>query len=476
MQQVKVGSIDIMLTGSSIWATVAPEFGMLDLGYVFDSYAHMARALDGGVGASLAEILRGRTGCTIMGWGSHFAARSVYTKAPVRSVAELKGVKVRVLPTSAFIDTFKLMGAVPTPIPFNELYTAVQTGVVDGFEHDASTVLATKLYEVTRHCFLTEHLFPPMVAVIGKRGLDKIPADIRPAFLQAAQEASLYQRAQAAEKGRAAFEELKKLGITFHPMTKAERDALRRLMEAQLWPEFANQYPPTRPLFQVDRERALARRQKRGGRQNNERSRGLRLPVRQAARRTPCPGPAADCNGNFRGAGAGDRRTGGVVLGRLALFSARSGGLGGRNRARPDGHAGFPRCCDDAGARAACRHRQLSQPVSGVLASGADPALPLDHRRGRDRAVAVFLRVVCGFARADHADRTAAMDLCRPGRDRQRAHAAVRHCRCAGGSGQFRLGDAGPRGGVCGRSLGMECGRARAGDHAADAAGRAASC
>ena len=251
VQQVKVGSIDIMLTGSSIWATVAPEFGMLDLGYLFDSYAHMAKALDGGVGASLAEVLRGRTACTIMGWGSHFAARSVYTKAPVTSLAELKGVKLRVLPTSAFIDTFKLMGAVPTPIPFNELYTAVQTGVVDGFEHDASTVLATKLYEVTRHCFLTEHLFPPMVAVIGKRGLDKIPADIRPAFLQAAQEASLYQRAQAAEKGRTAFAELKKLGIAFHPMARTERDALRKQMEAQLWPAFANQYPPTRPLFQA---------------------------------------------------------------------------------------------------------------------------------------------------------------------------------------------------------------------------------
>jgi tripartite ATP-independent transporter DctP family solute receptor len=251
VQQVKVGSIDIMLTGSSIWATVSPDFGMLDLGYVFDSYSHMARALDGGVGASLAQILRNRTGCTVMGWGSHFAARSVYTKVPVTSLAELKGVKLRVLPTSAFIDTFKLMGAVPTPIPFNELYTAVQTGVVEGFEHDASTVLATKLYEITRHCFLTEHLFPPMVAVIGKRGLDKIPADIRPAFLQAAQEASLYQRAQAGEKGRAAFGELKKLGMTFHPMAKTDRDALRKQMEAQLWPAFADQYPATKPLFKA---------------------------------------------------------------------------------------------------------------------------------------------------------------------------------------------------------------------------------
>src|SRR5258708_3861722 len=85
VQQVKVGSIDIMLTGSSIWATVAPEFGMLDLGYVFDSYAHMARALDSGVGASLNRILLEKTGWTRLAWASHFGSRSVYTKAHVRS-------------------------------------------------------------------------------------------------------------------------------------------------------------------------------------------------------------------------------------------------------------------------------------------------------------------------------------------------------------------------------------------------------
>ena len=251
VQQVKVGSIDIMPTGSSIWATVAPEFGMLDLGYVFESYAHMARALDGGVGPSLAEILQKRTGCTVLGWGSHFAARSVYSKAPVRSLAGLKGLKLRVLPTTAFIETFKTVGAVPTPIPFNELYTAMQTGVVDGFEHDAATVLATRLYEVSKYCFLTEHLYGPMVAVIGKRGLEKIPADIRPSFLKAAAEATTYQRGLAAEKGRAAFDELQHLGITFYPMAKKEHEAVRKEMETKLWTAFAVQYPPTKPLFQA---------------------------------------------------------------------------------------------------------------------------------------------------------------------------------------------------------------------------------
>ena len=175
----------------------------------------------------------------------------MYSKSPIRSLAQLKGVKLRVLPTTAFIETFKAMGAVPTPIPFNELYTAVQTGVVDGFEHDFATVLATKLFEVCKSCFLTEHLFSPMIVVIGKRGLDKIPADIRPAFLKAAAEATTYQRAQAADKGRAAYAELKRLGVAFYPMTGSEREAVRQEIEKRVWIPFAAQYPSTKPLFQA---------------------------------------------------------------------------------------------------------------------------------------------------------------------------------------------------------------------------------
>ncbi len=251
VQQVKIGSIDMMLTGSSIWATVAPELGMLDLGYVFDSYPHLFKALDGGAGERLGRIVQERTKCTVIGWGSHFGSRSVYTKNPVRNLAEIKGVKLRVLPTTAFIETFKLIGAIPTPIAFNELYTALQTGVVDGFEHDPSTVLSTKLYEVSKYCWLTEHLFPPMVAVIGKRGWDKLPESARPAVLKAAADATAFQRAQAVEHGKQAIEELKRLGITYYPMIKSEREQVRREMETRLWTAFAAQYPPTKPLFEA---------------------------------------------------------------------------------------------------------------------------------------------------------------------------------------------------------------------------------
>jgi tripartite ATP-independent transporter DctP family solute receptor len=249
VQQVKVGSVDMMITGSSIWATVAPEFGMLDLGYVFDSYPHCFKALDSGVGEQLGKILNDRTGCTVLDWASHFGPRSVYTKMLVKNLAELKGVKLRVLPAPAFIETFKIMGAIPTPIPINELYTALQTGVVDGFEHDQASVLQYKFAEQVKFCWLTEHLFSPMVAVIGKRGLDKIPADARPAFLKAARDATVYERGVATEKGKAAMEELKRMGVTFTPMAKAEREQVRKEMEVRVWAPFIKEYPVTKPMF-----------------------------------------------------------------------------------------------------------------------------------------------------------------------------------------------------------------------------------
>ncbi len=249
VEQVKIGATDMMITGSSIWATVLPELGMLDLGYMFDNYAHAARAMDGPGGQALDKLLLDRTGVSVLGWGFHFGARSVYTKMPVHKLADLKGVKLRVLPAPAFIETFRIMGAIPTPIPVNELYTALQSGVVDGFEHDPGTTLALKLYEVVKYCFLTEHLFSPMGAFLSRRALRKIPADALPAFRKAAADATADERAVSPQKTAESIAKLKGFGIIFTPMPQDERRAMQEAMAKQLYAPFAEQYPATKPIF-----------------------------------------------------------------------------------------------------------------------------------------------------------------------------------------------------------------------------------
>lgn len=250
VQQVIIGSIDMMITGSSIWATAVPELGALDLGFLFDSYEHGVRALDQGkVGETLGKLLLDRKGVTVAGWGFHFGARCVYTKAPMKSLADLRAVKLRVLPAPAFIETFKLIGAVPAPIPFNELYTALQSGVVDGFEHDAASVYANRLYEVTKHCLQTNHLFSPMVAAMGRRATGKVPAELRDAFRQATAEATEYERGQAASKASGATDLLTAQGITFTPLPEADRRAIQAQMSEKLYAQFAREFPAAKAVF-----------------------------------------------------------------------------------------------------------------------------------------------------------------------------------------------------------------------------------
>lgn len=249
VQQVKVGAVDMMVSGSSIWATVLPELGMLDLGYLFDGFDHVGRAMDRSVGASFDTLLQQRAGCSVVGWGYSFGGRNVFTKKPVHTLADLKGLKLRVLPTPAFMETFKLMGAVPTPIPVGELYMAAQTGVVDGFEHDCATVLASKFDEVVKSCWETQHVFSPIVAVMGRRALAKLPADLLPAFQAAARNATLQQRQAAIQTAARAADTLKQRGMQFSPMSPADRATVRGEMQSQLYASFAKQYPATAPLF-----------------------------------------------------------------------------------------------------------------------------------------------------------------------------------------------------------------------------------
>ena len=197
-------------------------------------------------------MLQERTGCTVIGWGSHFGARSVYTKQPMHN--RRRGQR-RQAARAAHARVYRDLQVAWAPSRLRSRSTSsiprLQTGVVDGFEHDAvHRACEPSCIEVIKSCWLTEHLFRPMVAVIGKRGLDKIPADVRPAFLQAAADATAFQRAQPCEQGKQAIEELKRLASRFIRWRRAEREHVRREMQTQLWAALRHSStPPTKPLF-----------------------------------------------------------------------------------------------------------------------------------------------------------------------------------------------------------------------------------
>ncbi|MDR3412998.1 MAG: TRAP transporter substrate-binding protein [Formivibrio sp.] len=244
VQQVRLGGVDMMISGTSIWATLVPELGVLDLGYLFKNYDHVGRALDGKAGETLSGMLLKKANTRILGYGYSFGARNVYSKKPIKTAADLQGMKIRVLPNQNFVATFKAMGASPAPMAFGEVYSGLQMGVIDGLEQDAANVLDAKFYEVAKYGALTQHVFAPLVMTINNNSFERLPAEYKAAFLKAAADATTYERKRALEAESKAFDELKKHGMTINDI---DREPLRKAV-MPLWTTFTKQYPDTKAI------------------------------------------------------------------------------------------------------------------------------------------------------------------------------------------------------------------------------------
>src|ERR1700755_290544 len=162
INSVKLGVIDLMVSGSSISANLVPLVGTFDLGYLFTSYQQQTKAFDAGASKPIEDALLKGANIRIISWAYNFGARSVLAKKPVKTPEDRAGLKIRTLPNPIITECLRLMGAAATPLAFGEIYTALQAGVLDGLEHDPPTILASKFYETVKFYSLTEHNFSPL--------------------------------------------------------------------------------------------------------------------------------------------------------------------------------------------------------------------------------------------------------------------------------------------------------------------------
>ena len=246
LTQVKLGVVDMAVGGSSVWSTVVPEVGMFDLGYVFETWAQVGRALDGQAGQTMTKLLSQRAQVHVFGWGYSPGTRNVLAKAPIHDPAEMAGRKIRVLPVPYFVQTFKLMGAVPTPMALGEVYTALQAGVIDGMEHDPPTVLAGKYYEAAKQYIQTRHILNPFNPLISERSLARLSPKLREGVVAAGEEAVRQQRVLASQAEDKALAGLKTLDVQ---VVDCDRTAFRRAV-MPLWQEYAAKYPDMQPVLQ----------------------------------------------------------------------------------------------------------------------------------------------------------------------------------------------------------------------------------
>src|SRR5215467_13756987 len=220
INSVKLGVIDLMVSGSSISANLVPLVGTFDLGYLFSSFPQQTKAFDAGAAKPIEEALLKGANIRIIAWAYNFGARSVLSKKPVKTPEDLSGLKIRTLPNPIITECLRLMGAAATPLAFGEIYTALQAGVLDGLEHDPPTILASKFYETAKYYALTEHIFSPLVTYMSDMSFKRMQPKVRERFLEASNKAAVDTRAHGLAVEKEALDTLVGKGVQ---VTKVDR-------------------------------------------------------------------------------------------------------------------------------------------------------------------------------------------------------------------------------------------------------------
>ena len=190
----RFSALDIVRVNMAALNNPFPATRILSLPYVFDSVAHLRRALDGDAGR---DILRAFSERGLVGLAFYDAGVRCFYNArhPVERPSDLKGLKIRVPPSDIFMELARAFGANPTPLSYGEVFSALQTGLIDGAENNWPSFLSSRQFEVARHWSQTEHSFSPEALLMSRERFLRLPPRDRDLVLQAAQESVAPMRA-----------------------------------------------------------------------------------------------------------------------------------------------------------------------------------------------------------------------------------------------------------------------------------------
>ncbi len=216
IEQTQVGAINILRTSLGPIGTVVPEVNVFNMPFVFRNQDHMRAVIDGPIGDELlAKISASPAKLVAIGWMDG-GSRSLYTKKPVRTPADLKGQKIRMMGNPLFVDTMNAMGGNGISMGYGEVFTALQTGVVDGAENNAPSFFTSNHFSTgAKYYTQTNHLIIPELLVVSKVTWDKLSKDDQALMKKFGREAQMEQRALWDKSVEDYTAKLKTAGVEF---------------------------------------------------------------------------------------------------------------------------------------------------------------------------------------------------------------------------------------------------------------------
>ncbi|MDE1166605.1 MAG: TRAP transporter substrate-binding protein [Pseudomonas sp.] len=225
VEQVQANAIQMTRVSLGIVGPVVPDVNVFNLPFVFRDHAHMRKVIDGEIGQEMLDkITHSEFNLVALAWMDG-GTRNLYTKKPVRDIADLKGMKIRVQGNPVFIDTINAMGGNGIAMATGEIFSALQTGVIDGAENNPPTLLEHNHYQSAKYYTLTEHLILPEPVVMSKATWNTLSPEQKTLVKKLAVEAQAEERVLWDKKSAESETKLKAAGVEFITLTPAQKKA-----------------------------------------------------------------------------------------------------------------------------------------------------------------------------------------------------------------------------------------------------------
>jgi tripartite ATP-independent transporter DctP family solute receptor len=240
LSQIRSGGVEFFTLSGLILSTLVPAASINGMGFAFPDYSTVWKAMDGDLGAYVRAQIN-KAGLNVMEkiWDNGFRQTTTSTK-PITSPDDFKGMKIRVPPSPLWTSMFKAFESSPTSINFNEVYSSLQTKVVEGQENPLAIISTAKLYEVQKYCSLTNHMWDGFWFLANRRTWEALPEDVRTIVAKHINAAGVKEREDVAKLNATLEKELAAKGLIFNKPDPAPfRDKLRA---ANFYTEWKTKY------------------------------------------------------------------------------------------------------------------------------------------------------------------------------------------------------------------------------------------
>lgn len=220
------GTIEMTVLNAGILSSQVKAFEVFDFPFLFSTPQEADAVVDGPFGKGLFDKLAEKNLIGLAYWELGFR-NLTNSKRPITKVEDIAGLKIRVIQSPIYIDMFSALGAAPTPMPFPEVYPALEQKAVDGQENPFTLIRTSKFYEVQKHLAVTRHVYNPQAVLISKKLWDQLSPAEKKLIDDSADEATKFQRELSRKQSDEALADLKKAGMQVTEFSPAELQRLR---------------------------------------------------------------------------------------------------------------------------------------------------------------------------------------------------------------------------------------------------------